>query len=118
MKTVTYRVDAYAVRVFANDLRGNRTRWAAAEISFYSKNKLVGRAFFARAGYTTPPDSTYAGGIIWYNAAGEQFERVLDLLRNEKPVYIRWQPHVDTGEPNDGNAYVFTSQEPVGEEES
>ena len=35
---------------------------------------------------------------------------VIDMLRNEKPVYVHWR------EPN--TAYISTSREPIGEEES
>ncbi len=56
-------------------------------IYFYSKGKYVGSAYFARDGYTAP-DARYSGGTIYYHAQGEQYERTLDLLRNEKPVYL------------------------------
>jgi len=117
MPTVTHKIDEYSVQAYANDLRGNYTRWAATVITFYSGKKRVGSAYFAREGFTAP-DCVYSGGIIYYHAQGEQYERVLDLLRNEGPVYLRWAPHSDSAEPNDGNAYVYTGREPVAEEES
>lgn len=115
--SVTFNIDEYSTQLWANDLRGNLTRWAAAVIYFYSKGKYVGSAYFARDGYTAP-DARYSGGKIYYHAQGEQYERALDLLRNEKPVYLRWVPYSDSSEPNDGNAYLYTGREPVGEEEA
>jgi len=41
---------------------------------------------------------------------GTQFSDVLDLLRNEKPVYLHWN---DTSK----GAFLATTKEPVGEEE-
>lgn len=117
MPTVTHIIDEYSVQVYANDLRGNLTRWAAGVIYLYSSGSHVGTAYFAREGYTGP-DAVYSGGKIYFHAQSEQYERVLDLLRNEKPVYLRWRPHSDTGESNDGNAYFYTGREPVGEEET
>jgi hypothetical protein len=116
MPTVTHKIDEYSVQVYANDLRGNLTRWAAAVIYLYSSGKYVGSAYFARDGHTAP-DCVYSAGIIYYHAQGEQYERVLDLLRNEEPVYLTWAPHSDTAESNDGDAYVYSGREPVGEEE-
>jgi len=40
---------------------------------------------------------------------------VIDLLRNEKPVYIGWYPKPDAKEEDDGDAYFATSGEPPGE---
>lgn len=116
MSSVTHKIDEYAVQIYANDLRGNFTRWAAAVINLYAEGQHVGSAYFARNGYTAP-DCIYSNGKILYHAQGEQYSRVLDLLRNEDPVFIRWAPQVDTGEENDGNAYIYTGREPVGEGE-
>ncbi len=117
MPTVTHTVDEYSVQLYSNDLRGNLTRWAAGVIHFYSSGQHVGTGYFARDGYVGP-DATYSGGKIYYHAQGEQFERVLDLLRNEQPVYLRWVPQSDPGESNDGIAYIYSGREPVGEEEA
>lgn len=116
MTTVTHKIDEYSTQVYANDLRGSITRWAAGVIYLYSSGKHVGSAYFAREGYTAP-DATYAGKIIYFHAQHEQYERVLDLLRNEEPVYLCWRQRQDPTEPNDGNAYFYTGREPVGEEE-
>jgi len=117
MPIVTHAVDEYSVQVYANDLRGNLTRWAVGVIYLYSSGSHVGTAYFARDGFTAP-DAVYSGGKIYFHAQSEQYERVLDLLRNEKPVYLCWRSHSDSGESNDGDAYFYTGREPVGEEET
>ena len=117
MPTVTKAIDEYSVQVYANDLRGSRTRWASTVIYLYSSGSHVGTAYFARDGHTAG-DAVYSGGKIYYHAQGEQYERVMDILRNEKPVYLRWRSQSDSTETNDGDAYFYTGREPVGEEES
>lgn len=112
----TFQIDKYTVQLFANDLRGSLTRWADKVIFLYSGNQNVGQAYFAREG-ASAPDATFSGGIVWYHAPGSQYAPVMDMLRNEKPVYINWFPHTDSTEPNDGNAYFSTGQEPIGEGE-
>ena len=49
-----------------------------------------------------------SGGIIRMHLPSAMFENVLDVLRNEKPVYIYFAA---------GRAFLATSLEPVGEEE-
>ena len=116
MPFVSHKIDEYLVQVYATDLRGNLTRWAARVIYLYSAGKNVGTAYFAREG-ARAPDAVYSGGKIYYHAQGEQYGPVIDILRNEKPVYLAWRPHADAREPNDGDAYFYTRREPVGEEE-
>lgn len=49
-----------------------------------------------------------SGGIIRMHLPSTMFENVLDVLRNEKPIYIYFAV---------GRAFLATSLEPVGEEE-
>jgi len=117
MATTSYKIDSYAARIYANDLRGSLTRWAAAELTLYSGGKTVGLAYFARNGENAP-DCVLSGEVIYFHAQGEQYERILDLLRNESPVYLAWVPKADSTEANDGDAYFYTGSEAVGEGES
>jgi hypothetical protein len=114
--TTSYKVDTYSVRVYANDLDGSLAQWAAKTIYMYSNGKHVASAFFAKEG-DVAPDAIFADELIYFHAQAEQYSAVLDLLRNEKPVYINWKPQTDEGEPDDGVAYFNTGQEPTGEEE-
>jgi hypothetical protein len=85
MAVTTYRIDAYCVKIYGRDSKGRRTRWGDRMIELY-----------------------FSDGKIFYFAESDQFADVLDLLRNEKPVYIAWQPVHDPKEPNDGDAYFYT----------
>ena len=69
MSIETFKIDEYSTQLWANDLRGNLTRWAAAVIYFYSNGNYVGSAYFARDGYTAP-DAVYSGGKIYFPGLG------------------------------------------------
>lgn len=49
-----------------------------------------------------------SGGIIRMHLPSAMFENVLDVLRNEKPVYIYFAQ---------GRGFLSTSKEPIGEAE-
>ena len=49
-----------------------------------------------------------SGGIIRMHLPSAMFDNVLDVLRNEKPVYIAFLQ---------GRGFLSTSKEPVGEAE-
>ncbi|HHI30894.1 hypothetical protein DRN85_07410 [Methanosarcinales archaeon] len=49
-----------------------------------------------------------SGGIIRMHLPSAMFQNVLDVLRNEKPVYIYFAQN---------RGFLSTSKEPVGEEE-
>ncbi len=115
MNRITHRIDHYSLQIYGNDLHGAVTRWATAVIYLYSSGNHVGSAYFAREGFTAP-DATCSDGMIYFHAQHEQYEKVLDLLRNEDPVYLCWEPRRDPREPNDGNAYFFSGREPAGED--
>lgn len=53
-------------------------------------------------------DDYESGGIIRMHLPSAMFENVLDVLRNEEPIYIYFGA---------GRALLTTSLEPVGEEE-
>jgi hypothetical protein len=70
---------------------------------------LIGAAYFHRDPATMPnADHQDPSGYLWCHYSWEDFPRVLDLLRNEKPVFVRYV---------DGIASITTSMEPVGEGE-
>lgn len=73
---------------------------------------LVGAAYFHHNMTTMPVADTHrAGGLISCHYPAEDYPQVLDLLRNEKPVYVEF-------EVRPGNiANIRTSAEPVGEGE-
>lgn len=73
---------------------------------------LIGAAYFHHTTSTMPiADTMKATGYISCHYLAEDFPRVLDILRNEKPVYVEFEvrPHI---------ANIRTSAEPVGEGEN
>jgi len=71
---------------------------------------LVGAAYFHHNATTMPVADTMKGsGYISCHYLAEDYPHVLDILRNEKPVYVEF-------EVRPGNiANIRTSAEPVGE---
>lgn len=73
---------------------------------------LIGAAYFHRSMATMPvADTRKSSGYISCHYLAEAYPRVLDILRNEKPVYVEFEVQL-------GNmANIRTSAEPVGEGE-
>ena len=116
MPTTTHKIDSYKIKIFGNDQLGNDTRWGTKIIELYSGTTNVATAYFARRG-ASAGDSSASSGQIIFIAPEEQYAPVIDLLRNELPVFISWVPHNDSKEPHDGNAFFHSAKEPVGEAE-
>ena len=74
--------------------------------------KLVGAAYFHLSQTTMPlGDTQKAGGYVSCHYLASDYPHIIDLLRNEKPVYVEFQANI-------GNiASIRTSAEPVGEGE-
>jgi hypothetical protein len=74
--------------------------------------RLVGAAYFHRDSTKMPgADTQKVSGYISCHYAEAEYPHVLDLLRNEKPVFVEFEAGV-------GNiAGIRTSAEPVGEGE-
>ncbi|HKO61236.1 MAG TPA: hypothetical protein VJV03_08765 [Pyrinomonadaceae bacterium] len=73
---------------------------------------LVGAAFFHHSRSTMPEgDTEKATGFISCHYLADDYPRVLDILRNESPVFVEFE--VSTGNV----ANLRTSAEPVGEGE-
>ena len=106
MKVKRFKVDKYSIKLYANDRKGSRTRWGDKVIEIYSDEKHVASAVFARKG-ATAPEPYFSDGKIYYFAQADQYAAVIDLLRNDNPVYIVWEPVYDQKEPNDGDAYFY-----------
>ena len=114
MPEMHHEIDSYLVRLYGNDTKGQVTRIADKEILVYSGGKLVGHAIFAKEGHVTGDSHVYHG-VIYLRAPTSQYDAEIDLLRNEKPVYIGWYPKPDAKEESDGDAYFATSGEPPQE---
>ena len=104
-----YRASYYAGAKSLSGLPGSELR---ASIGLFANNRsYIGVAFFHRD-QATMPDSdrqtahnTYEVHYTW-----EDFPQVIDILRNESPVYFRYNPQYKFG-------YISTGKEPVGEGE-
>lgn len=79
-----------------------------AQIALYDSNNKT--AAFVR--FNDPgmffEDDALSGDIIRMHLPSAMFENVLDVLRNEKPVYVYFAQ---------GRGFLSTSKEPVGEAE-
>ena len=74
-------------------------------------NVFVAVAYFHHSAATMPPaDIQKPTGLISCHYWGADYPQVIDLLRNEKPVYIEFDERTNV-------ANVRTSLEPVGEGE-
>ena len=79
-----------------------------AQIALYdANNKTVAYLRFNDPGMFFENDSE-SGSIIRMHLPSAMFENVLNVLRNEKPVYIYFAQ---------GRGFLSTSKEPVGEGE-
>ena len=111
MAITSFKIDSYSVHLYAIDRKGGRTRWGDKAIYLYSGGREIAQAVFAGEG-CSPPEPYFSGGKIYYFAQASQYAAVMDLLRNEEPVYIAWKPVSDPKEPCDGDAYFCTGSEP------
>ncbi|MEO1449785.1 MAG: hypothetical protein AAFV07_09645 [Bacteroidota bacterium] len=100
-------IHTYAIR-FHGGLKGEGTGIRAHIHLFDSQNKMVGRIDFYDPKLTLPADRN--DGMIHMSMSADQIHAVVDVLRNEKPIYLQWQKTLQ-------NAYLGTGQEPVGEGE-
>jgi hypothetical protein len=75
-------------------------------------DKLIGAAYFHQSPTTMPVgDTQKASGYISCHYMASEYPQILDILRNEKPVYVEFEGRL-------GNiANIRTSAEPVGEGE-
>jgi hypothetical protein len=75
-------------------------------------DSLIGAAYFHHSNSTMPnTDTQKVTGYISCHYAAEDYPHVIDILRNEKPVFVEFEVRA-------GNvANIRTSAEPVGEGE-
>jgi len=114
MANQRHKIDSYKVFIYGSDRVGLEWRWGTKVLALYSDDVHVATAYFTTAG-AKPGEDALAGNTIFFNAPEEQYAHVMDLLRNEYPVFINWVPKADAKEPNDGDAYFETQREKAGE---
>jgi hypothetical protein len=102
------KVKHYAVRIHGGP-HGSGDGSRASIHLFDEKKRMVGHLSFMDSGVDLAPDRK-DGNVIYLALPSSQLKDVMDLLRNEGPIYVDWQEKLK-------NAYLGTSQEPVGDNE-
>lgn len=84
-------IKRYDVSYYAGGANANNYEYRAIIGLRRSDYSLIGAAYFHRDPATMPAtDHQDASGYVYCHYLAEDFPRVLDLLRNEKPVYVRY----------------------------
>jgi hypothetical protein len=98
----TTKIDEYEVMYSSNKF--------PPRIWLKSAGKFIGQLVFKADGATLPADAMVSGQVnIYYHL--QDFANIVDMLRNEKPMYLLWAgPTSENG--------VKTTAEPVGEAEA
>jgi hypothetical protein len=110
-RVVQYKIDGYAVRAWSSRPTTERSPGkGAAGIYLYDGDTYRGYVyFFADGTPLAPPVHDAANGRIFLHLNLCQFDAVLEMLREEHPIYIYYAGPT--------NAALRTGKEPVGEEE-
>lgn len=101
-----FEIKRYVITLFSSEEKGVIT------IELYDQNDIVARVMCSDKWDPLPQSTTtspFGDGtrLLFYHYKDAQI--ILDVLRNESPVYVQW------GEEQ--VSYFTTSQEPVGETE-
>lgn len=97
------RIDAYEVLYSANSF--------SPRIALKNAGAYVGQLVFLPNGTALPPDANTKGQIVLYYHL-DHYHNTIDLLRNEKPIYLYY--HGSGGGFENG---IKTMSEKVGEGE-
>ena len=97
-------INTYQTHLYGGSGHG-QLGWRAVILLKDASNQIVGRIYFTDS---APESGSVSNGIILLYYSSEMLANVLDLLRNEKPMYIYYDI---TG------AYLSTSNEPTGDGE-
>ncbi len=105
-------IKKYSVAYYAGGKNTTGYRYRAIIGLRRDDGSLIGGAYFHRDPATMPgTDDETPTGYVWCHYTGEDFPQVIDLLRNESPVFVRY---VAGGWKV---ASITTRSEPVGEGE-
>ena len=78
-------------------------------ILFYGSEAYLGGAFFSNSDEPIKPAQKYSSGVYGLYYKYSDLPNIIDMLRNEKPVYLIYNGAVNTR--------ISTASEPVGEGE-
>jgi len=109
--TITYEIEKYKLIYYGKrDSESNEI----AKILFYNdQSQIIGWMRFFKEGQTIQDNSNRTNidpARVYLTASENQMSEVVDMLRNEKPCYVRYHSSIW--------AYIYTGSEPIGEEES
>ena len=102
-------VKHYAVRIHGGP-KGSGDGSRASIHLFDKGNRMIGHISFKDNGLALNRDKE-ENAVVSMDMPAANLTDVVDLLRNEGPIYIDWQSTLK-------NAYLGTAQEPVGEGKS
>ena len=105
-------IKKYDVAYYAGGKMANSYPYRAIIGLRRDDGSLIGAAYFHRNPEAMPDaDSESPSGYVYCHYRSEDFPQVLDLLRNEQPVYVRYVGGIWN------IASIQTSLEPIGEGE-
>jgi hypothetical protein len=108
----SYNIDSYSVRMWSSRSTTNLSPGTAvAGIYLYQGKTYRGYVYFFPDGTALAPPVFHSStnqAFLHFNLS--EFGPTVDLLRNEKPVFLYYFSPTNAG--------LFTGREPTGEEES
>jgi len=108
----TREVDKYVISYFAGANRETRPYRYRSIISLYNSTGLFGKLFFHDSPDSLPDTDQLDGErILRSHFLKHDFQNILDILRNESPVFFHQHPAWPT------MGFISTEKEPVGEGE-
>ncbi len=109
--TTIENIKKYSISYYGGGNNSKNYRYRAIIGLRRDNGSLIGAAYFHRDDATLPDtDSINSSGYISVHYSESDLTQIVDLLRNEDPINIRYVPGWDM-------ASINTSVEPVGEEE-
>lgn len=110
MDTITGKIEKYWVHLQAGPTKKQPLN-PRAIIRCYNDNSLILEANFY-PGKNRIPENYYSinSKLVYLRYPMSMYSQILDLLRNEKPIYFRFNESSKVG-------FIRTGKEPVGEGE-
>lgn len=82
---------------------------ANSVVLFYGPSGYIGAAFFSNSDQPLKPAEKFPSGVYGLYYSYADFAPIIDMLRNEKPIYLIYN--------GAQNTRISTTAEPVGEGE-
>jgi len=109
MKFIDREIDLYWIHIQSGGSGTSKKIYPHALIRCYSGDDLVLQATFYKDG-SKFPENHYdkRNRLVYLRYPLSMYPNILDLLRNEKPIYFRYAIELNQG-------FIRTGKEPVGE---